>query len=75
MMMIREIYLLVFYMDKIKKLENSFDATYYIKNNCKTNSEEEDCDNKIVKVLCQYCGRTAENGIRCLGMCVADNEY
>ena len=27
------------------------------------------------KILCNYCKRTASNGIRCLGMCVADNEY
>ena len=27
------------------------------------------------KVLCQHCGRTAKNGIRCLGICVADNDY
>ena len=27
------------------------------------------------KVLCNHCGRTASNGIRCLGICVADNEY
>ena len=26
-------------------------------------------------VLCNYCKRTASNGIRCLGMCVADNDY
>ena len=26
-------------------------------------------------VLCVHCKRTASNGIRCLGMCVADNEY
>ena len=32
-------------------------------------------DNKIEKVLCNHCGRTASNGIRCLGICVADNEY
>ena len=29
----------------------------------------------VDKVLCQHCQRTAENGIRCLGMCVADNDY
>ena len=28
-----------------------------------------------VKVLCPHCKRTADNGIRCLGMCVADNDY
>ena len=27
------------------------------------------------KVLCNHCKRTASNGIRCLGICVADNEY
>ena len=32
-------------------------------------------DNKIQKVLCNHCGRTSSNGIRCLGICVADNEY
>ncbi len=26
-------------------------------------------------ILCRHCRRTAENGIRCLGMCVADSEY
>jgi len=26
-------------------------------------------------VLCNHCGRTASNGIRCLGMCVADSDY
>ena len=32
-------------------------------------------DKKIEKVLCNHCGRTASNGIRCMGICVADNEY
>tara|TARA_S200000501_G_C20552297_1_gene624967 strand:- start:462 stop:623 length:162 start_codon:yes stop_codon:yes gene_type:complete len=27
------------------------------------------------KILCSHCKRTASNGIRCLGICVADNEY
>jgi len=26
-------------------------------------------------ILCQHCKRTASNGVRCLGMCVADNDY
>ena len=26
-------------------------------------------------VLCTHCKRTASNGVRCLGMCVADNDY
>ena len=32
-------------------------------------------ENKTEKVLCNHCGRTTSNGIRCLGICVADNEY
>ena len=27
------------------------------------------------KILCNHCKRTASNGIRCLGKCVADNDY
>ena len=27
------------------------------------------------KVLCNHCKRTKNNGIRCLGICVADSEY
>ena len=26
-------------------------------------------------ILCDHCKRTATNGVRCLGMCVADNDY
>jgi hypothetical protein len=26
-------------------------------------------------VLCHHCGRTARNGLACLGMCVADSGY
>ena len=27
------------------------------------------------KVLCPHCLRTASNGIKCKGMCVADSDY
>ena len=27
------------------------------------------------KVLCEHCLRTSNNGIRCMGMCVADSDY
>ncbi|RUR73483.1 hypothetical protein PCC6912_56540 [Chlorogloeopsis fritschii PCC 6912] len=27
------------------------------------------------KVLCSHCQRTATNGIKCRGMCVADSDY
>ena len=26
-------------------------------------------------ILCNHCKRTASNGVRSLGMCVADNDY
>ena len=31
--------------------------------------------NNLEKILCNHCGRTSINGIRCLGICVADNDY
>jgi hypothetical protein len=27
------------------------------------------------KILCSHCLRTAKNGIKCKGICVADNDY
>ena len=27
------------------------------------------------KILCNHCMRTLSNGIRCMGICVADNDY
>ena len=46
------------------------------KNNSNQESQKDNLvDNNIEKVLCNHCGRTASNGIRCLGICVADNEY
>ena len=45
----------------------------------KTSNEEEKINyesrNQYEKVLCNHCGRTSTNGIRCLGICVADNDY
>ena len=30
---------------------------------------------KEEKILCSHCLRTSSNGIRCMGICVADNDY
>ena len=52
-----------------------FDSTQELisfkdKNNSKINlTPEKDL------ILCNHCKRTASNGVRCLGMCVADNDY
>ena len=41
-----------------------------VQNNSKIN-----LPSKKDPILCNHCKRTASNGIRCLGMCVADNDY
>ena len=55
---------------------NSFKDSSFEK---KHGNEETHTDNKNKdqkeKVLCNHCGRTSSNGIRCLGICVADNDY
>ena len=52
-----------------------FDSTkelisFQDQNNSKTNFPS-DKD----RILCKHCRRTSSNGVRCLGMCVADNDY
>ncbi|ULP73280.1 hypothetical protein BDGGKGIB_02933 [Nodularia sphaerocarpa UHCC 0038] len=32
-------------------------------------------DSEAERVLCDHCRRTATNGIKCKGICVADNDY
>ena len=49
------------------KLNSFKDSSFEKKQTC----EEDQAD----KVLCNHCGRTRSNGIRCLGICVADNDY
>ena len=42
------------------------------------NKKSDNLDSKVEnqeKILCNYCSRTASNGIRCMGICVADNDY
>ena len=39
------------------------------------NSSEVNLLSRKDAVLCKHCKRTASNGVRCLGMCVADNDY
>ena len=38
-------------------------------------SIESDLKTENEKVLCSHCQRTATNGIKCKGICVADNDY
>ncbi|MDJ0593257.1 MAG: hypothetical protein QNJ72_25270 [Pleurocapsa sp. MO_226.B13] len=32
-------------------------------------------ESETEKILCPHCLRTATNGIKCKGICVADNDY
>lgn len=49
-------------------ITTSIDQDKNIKNN-QTNQEIND------PILCDHCKRTATNGIKCKGICVADNGY
>ena len=59
----------------MNKLNSLQDSSFQKKHS----SEEKDKDNESKdqqeKVLCNHCGRTSSNGIRCLGICVAVNDY
>ena len=55
---------------------NSFKDSSCEKNDSnELNQTKHQKKNKLEKILCNHCGRTTSNGIRCLGICVADNEY
>jgi hypothetical protein len=36
---------------------------------------EDDRESETEKILCPHCQRTATNGIKCQGICVADSGY
>ena len=39
------------------------------------NSSKNNLPSNKDPILCNHCKRTASNGVRRLGMCVADNDY
>ena len=45
------------------------------RNTLSTKQSCELSDKSIDPVLCEHCLRTLSNGIRCMGICVADNDY
>ena len=51
--------------------ESSFEKNHNNEENCKDNESKDQQE----KILCNHCRRTSSNGIRCLGICVADNDY
>ena len=59
----------------MNKLNSSKDFSFEKNDNYKQNKKNNKSNNKLEKILCNHCGRTKSNGIRCLGICVADNDY
>ena len=52
-----------------------FDSTQELINLKDQNNSKINLPSKKEVILCNHCRRTASNGVRCLGMCVADNDY
>ena len=59
----------------MNKLNSFKDSSFEKKHNNEENHKDNQSEKQEDKVLCNHCGRTSSNGIRCLGMCVADNDY
>ena len=52
-----------------------FDSTQELINIKDQNNSKINLTSEKDTILCNHCKRTASNGVRCLGMCVADNDY
>ena len=52
-----------------------FDSTQELISFKDQNNLKINLSSKKDPILCNHCKRTASNGVRCLGMCVADNDY
>ncbi len=52
-----------------------FDSTKELISFKEQNNSKINPSSKKDPILCTHCKRTASNGVRCLGMCVADNDY
>ena len=52
-----------------------FDSTQDLTNFKDQNNSKINLTSDKDPILCDHCKRTASNGVRCLGMCVADNDY
>ena len=52
-----------------------FDSTQQLRRFKDQNNSKINLPSENDSILCNHCKRTASNGVRCLGMCVADNDY
>ena len=66
------VYLVIYREMKFSKHQENCAASN-ITDDFDSKEAQKDCDGG--KILCNHCKRTLDNGIRCLGICVADNDY
>ena len=59
-------------MNKLNSFKDAFSEKIHSN---EENQKDNENNYQLEKVLCNHCGRTISNGIRCLGICVADNDY
>ena len=59
----------------MNKLNNINDFSFENNYSNEEKKKMKERNNKPEKILCNHCRRTATNGIRCLGICVADSDY
>ncbi len=59
----------------MNKLKSFQDPSFEKKHSSEEKTKDNESKGQQEKVLCSHCGRTSSNGIRCLGICVADNDY
>ena len=59
----------------MNKLNSFEDSSFDKKCTNEENQKDNETKDQQEKILCNHCGRTSSNGIRCLGICVADNDY
>ena len=52
-----------------------FDSTQDLISSKNQNNSKINLTTEKDSILCNHCKRTASNGVRCLVMCVADNDY
>ena len=51
------------------------DSEQNLKSSRSSNKIQPQLSSSKDSILCNHCKRTASNGIRCLGICVADSDY
>tara|TARA_B100000945_G_scaffold53453_1_gene38859 strand:- start:756 stop:935 length:180 start_codon:yes stop_codon:yes gene_type:complete len=59
----------------MNKLNSLKDSSFKNNESNEENKKINETHNKSEKILCNHCGRNSTNGIRCMGICVADNDY